>query len=152
MKELFDDLKIVTSDTVLQLPTKSTILTESSPTIEVEDMDPGRPFENSSLAELFKTWSEYLDKSGIGESDKHFANMCIHYPSVYKHRKLVKRPGCGQRRATVFCIKSKTRILKNVTPLGVKAVEWIDAPKLENVTLELRFEGEEVKNGSVQAE
>ena len=37
-------------------------------------------------------------------------------------------------------------------PLGVKAVEWIDAPKLENVTLELRFEGEEVKNGSVQAE
>ena len=152
MKELFDDLKIVTSDTVLQLPTKSTILTESSPTIEVEDMDPGRPFENSSLAELFKTWSEYLDKSGIGESDKHFANMYIHYPSVYKHRKFVKRPGSGQRRATVFCIKSKTRILKNVTPLGVKAVEWIDAPKLENVTLELRFEGEEVKNGSVQAE
>ena len=38
MKELFDDLKIVTGDTVLQLPTKGTILSESSPTIDVESI------------------------------------------------------------------------------------------------------------------
>ena len=35
MKELFDDLKIVTGDTVLHLPTKGTILAESSLTVGI---------------------------------------------------------------------------------------------------------------------
>ena len=147
MKELFDDLKIVTGDRVLHLPTKGMISTERAITIEVESMVP----ENDPLSDYFKMWTGFLNVTGKVESDKHFSQMYIHHPAVYKHRKLVKRPGAGQRRATVFCIKSKTRLLKNVTPSGLPAVQLIDAPKLMDVTLELHFEGEEVKDGPIQA-
>lgn len=143
----FDNLKFVFGDSECQFPVKGTVSTDKPVTIEVESMVP----ENDPLSDYFKMWTGFLNVTGKVESDKHFSQMYIHHPAVYKHRKLVKRPGAGQRRATVFCIKSKTRLLKNVTPFGLPAVQLIDAPKLMDVTLELHFEGEEVKDGPIQA-
>ncbi len=138
MKELFDDLKIVTGDSVLHLPTKGTILTEPSPTIEVESMVP----ENDPVSKCFKAWVDCFNKTTESGSVKHSSTVYIHYPAVYKHRKLVKRPGAGQRRATVFCIKSKTRVLQNVIPVDIN-----ERPKMMNVTLEMRYSGEGANNG-----
>lgn len=140
MKESFDDLKIVTGDTVLQLPTKGTILTESSPTIDVESI----VSENDPVSKCFKAWADCFNKTAESGSVKHSSTVYIHYPAVYKHRKLVKRPGAGQRRATVFCIKSKTRVLQNVIPVGINSLQLIDHPKMMNVTLEMHFSGEDV--------
>ena len=138
MKRFFDDLKIVTDDTVLQLPTKGMILTESSPTIDVESMVP----ENDPVSKCFKAWAECFNKTAESGSDKHSSTVYIHYPAVYKHRKLVKRPGAGQRRATVFRIKSKTLVLQNVIPVDIN-----ERPKMMNVTLEMRYSGEGTNNG-----
>lgn len=138
MKELFDDLKIVTGDSVLHLPTKGTILAESSLTIDVESMVP----ENDPVSKCFKAWADCFNKTAESSSVKHSSTVYIHYPAVYKHCKLVKRPGAGQRRATMFCIKSKTRVLQNVIPIGIN-----DQPKMMNVTLEMRFSGEGANNG-----
>ena len=138
MKRFFDDLKIVTGDTVLRLPTKGTILTESSPTIDVESI----VSENDPVSKCFKAWTDCVNKTAESGSDKHSATVYIHYPAVYKHRKLVKRPGAGQRRATVFCIKSKTRVLQNVIPVDIN-----ERPKMMNVTLEMRYSGEGANNG-----
>ena len=134
MKE-FDNLKFVFGDSERQFSVKGTVLTDKPVTIEVESMTPEEAWGN-----CFNNWSSYLGQ--IGEFESVSCDCFIHYPTVYKHRKLVKRPGSGQRRAVLFRIKAHTTVLRNVTPIGIGHVQPIDASKM----LEMHYESQELKN------